>query len=67
MSDQFDGSDNDGKKNVLPAGANKPKLDKLKFGSLSPLTAAQVVAILIKSDIALGACGACGGPCGPCY
>lgn len=53
---------------VGPAVDSKPfTIDKTRFGALAPLTAAQVVALLIKSDIALGAC-ACG-PCGagPCY
>jgi hypothetical protein len=45
----------------------KLQIDKTTFGTLAPLTAAQVVGLLISSDVALGAC-ACGGPCGgPCY
>lgn len=43
------------------------EVDKSSFGLLRPLTAAQVVSLLINSDVALGACAcgpcACGGPC----
>lgn len=42
-------------------------IDKTRFGGLTPLTAVQIVSLLIKSDMAFGAC-ACGGACGgPCY
>jgi hypothetical protein len=36
------------------------------FGSIKPLTAAQVISMLVVSENALGACAcacACGGPC----
>lgn len=66
MSD--DGKD-DNKPNI-PGNEKLAILDKTKFGSLSPLTAAQVVALLIKSDLALGGACACACACacgGPCY
>ena len=48
---------------------NSIKVDRSTFGVLKPLTAVQVVTLLIHSEVALGACacGPCGGPCGPCY
>ena len=47
-------------------------LDKTKFGSLKPLTAAQIVSLLMNSLNAsagpcAGPCGACGPCSGPCY
>ncbi len=50
---------------ILPAIQEGPK-KKREFGSLKPLTAAQIIALLINSDNSAGACAcacACGGPC----
>lgn len=43
-----------------------PERKKVTFGGLKPLTAAQIIALLINSDKSAGACAcacACGGPC----
>ena len=63
MSDQ-----NDSNKKPNSIVVDPASIDKSKFGSLKPLTAVQVVSLLIKSDMAFCAC-ACGGACGggPCY
>jgi len=47
---------------------DKPnEIDKTKFGVLTPLTAVQIVSLLIKTDTALGACACACGACGACY
>jgi hypothetical protein len=48
---------------ILPAVTETPKKNR-EFGSLKPLTAAQIIGLLINSDNSAGACAcACGGPC----
>jgi len=46
---------------------NQVEIDKTKFGVLTPLTAVQIVSLLIKTDTALGACACACGACGACY
>lgn len=59
MADDTNPKDDNAKKVI--------NVDKTIFGGLQPLTAAQVVTLLIHSEVALGACAcgpcACGGPC----
>lgn len=59
MTEENDQKKNDSRKII--------ETDRSVFGVLKPLTAAQVVTLLIHSEVALGACAcgpcACGGPC----
>ena len=60
-------SDSDNQNNKPNKKGDKP-LNLESFGTIKPLTAAQVISMLVVSETALGACAcacacACGGPC----
>lgn len=61
-------NDSNNKKDQETKEATEPRRKK-DFGGLKPLTAAQVIAMLINADHSAGACacGACACACGPCY